>query len=56
MTRDAIDIGLAGVTYGRFVWEDPNPAAVIKALRAIIHDGASVEKAMQVHAEALKNN
>ncbi len=54
MTRDAIDIGLAGVTYGRFVWEDKNPAAIIKALRAIIHEGASVEKAMEVHAAALK--
>lgn len=54
MTREAIDIGLAGVTYGRFVWEDPHPAAVIKALRAIIHDGASVDQAMKVHAEALK--
>ena len=54
MTRDAIDIGLAGVTYGRFVWENPNPAAVIKALRAVIHEGASVEKAMEVFNEAVK--
>ncbi|MDR1533956.1 MAG: fructose-bisphosphate aldolase [Planctomycetota bacterium] len=54
MTRDAIDIGLAGVTYGRFVWGNPNPTAVIKALRAVIHEGADVEKAMRVHAAALK--
>jgi DhnA family fructose-bisphosphate aldolase class Ia len=49
MTRQAVDIGLAGVTYGRFVWENPNPAAVIKALRAIIHENASVDQAMRIH-------
>lgn len=53
MTREAIDIGLAGVTYGRFVWENEHPAAVIKALRAIIHEDATVEKAMDVHKKAL---
>ncbi len=49
MTRDALDIGLAGVTYGRFVWEDPKPAAVIRALAAIMHDGASVEKGVEIY-------
>ena len=53
MTREAIDIGLAGVTYGRFVWENEHPAAVIRALRAIIHENATVDAALEVHRKAL---
>jgi DhnA-type fructose-1,6-bisphosphate aldolase and related enzymes len=55
MTREAIDVGLAGVTYGRFVWESDNPTAVIKALKAIIHDGADVKKAMEIYQTALSD-
>lgn len=51
VTRDALDIGLAGVTYGRFVWQDKNPAAVIRALAALIHDNASVEQALSVYEQ-----
>lgn len=49
MTRDALDIGLAGVTYGRLVWQDQNPAAVIRALATLIHEGATVEHALSVY-------
>jgi DhnA family fructose-bisphosphate aldolase class Ia len=49
MTRDALDIGLAGITYGRFVWQDKNPAAVIRALAALLHDGATVAQALAVY-------
>ena len=49
MTRDALDIGLAGVTYGRSVWQDEYPTAVIEALKALIHDDESVERAMAVY-------
>ncbi|BDG60157.1 class I fructose-bisphosphate aldolase [Caldinitratiruptor microaerophilus] len=52
MTREALDIGLAGVTYGRFVWQHEYPAAVIRALAALMHDNASVEEAMEVYEEA----
>ncbi|BCV25948.1 class I fructose-bisphosphate aldolase [Gelria sp. Kuro-4] len=52
MTWEGIQAGMAGVTYGRFVWEDANPAAVIAALKAIVHHGASVEEALQVYREA----
>lgn len=51
MTRDALDIGLAGVAYGRFVWQDKNPTAVIRALAALIHDNASVEQALSVYEQ-----
>lgn len=46
MTRDAMDAGAAGVTYGRNVWQRQDAAQIIAALKAIIHDGASVEQAM----------
>ena len=51
MTREALDIGLAGVTYGRFVWQDPKPAAVIRALAALIHEDADVATALGVYRE-----
>ena len=49
MTRVALDVGLGGVTYGRFVWQHENPAAVIKALHALIHEDASVTDALKVY-------
>jgi DhnA family fructose-bisphosphate aldolase class Ia len=48
MTREALDVGLGGVTYGRFVWQHRNPTAVIRALRALIHDNASIAQALAV--------
>ena len=53
MTREALDVGLGGVTYGRFVWQHAHPSAVIRALRALIHEGASVSAALQVYENAV---
>lgn len=49
MTREALDVGLAGVTYGRFVWQHENPAAVIRSLGALIHDNVSIAEALDVY-------
>ncbi|HCS35248.1 MAG TPA: fructose-bisphosphate aldolase [Sphaerochaeta sp.] len=49
MTREALDIGLAGVTFGRSVWGDAYPTAVVLALKALIHDDMSVEDALAVY-------
>jgi len=54
MTREALDIGLAGVTYGRFVWQHENPTAVIRSLAALIHDNASVQEALEVYEEVAR--
>lgn len=54
MTREALDIGLAGVTFGRSVWGDAYPTAVVLALKALIHDDVSVEKAMEVYHQNAK--
>ncbi|HHY46787.1 MAG TPA: fructose-bisphosphate aldolase [Firmicutes bacterium] len=48
MTRDAMDAGAAGITYGRNVWQRKDAAAVIKALKAIIHENASVKDAIEM--------
>ena len=48
MTRDAMDAGAAGVTYGRNVWQRKDAATVIRALKALIHDGVSVEQALEI--------
>lgn len=53
MTREALDVGLGGVTYGRFVWQHPHTSAVIRALRAMIHEDATVSGAMKVYKSAV---
>jgi DhnA family fructose-bisphosphate aldolase class Ia len=48
MTRDAMDSGATGITYGRNVWQRSNVGVVIEALKAIIHDNMSVEDALKL--------
>ena len=48
MTRDVMDIGCAGVTYGRFVWEYKNIAALIRVLKFIIHEKGSVKEGLEM--------
>lgn len=54
MTRDVLDAGGAGVTYGRFVFQYKNPAALIKALSFMIHGGSGVDEALAYLAEMEK--
>ena len=54
MTREALDVGLGGVTYGRFVWSHPHTSAVIRSLGALMHDDASVDEALNVYERALE--
>jgi DhnA family fructose-bisphosphate aldolase class Ia len=42
----ALDYGAAGVAMGRNIWGHPDPAAMIQSLRAVIHQGASVQHAL----------
>jgi class I fructose-bisphosphate aldolase len=46
--HDAIQAGAAGVAMGRNIFQADNPAAMTRAVAAIIHEGASVEEAMSV--------
>lgn len=52
--REALDIGLAGITFGRFVWQHEHPTAVIKSLYAMVHEDCSIDHALKIYKEALR--
>lgn len=43
----AMAAGAAGVAVGRNVWQHPNPAAMVMALVALVHGGATVDEALR---------
>mgnify|MGYP001071336467 CR=1 FL=1 len=45
LTYNAINEGAAGVDMGRNIWQSDYPVAMIKAVRKIVHENASVEEA-----------
>ena len=47
--HDGIQKGAIGVNLGRNIWQDANPVAMIKALRSVIHDNATPEKAEAIY-------
>jgi 3-hydroxy-5-phosphonooxypentane-2,4-dione thiolase len=51
---DGMTKGAIGLNLGRNVWQSPNPAAVAKALNAIIHKKVDVKEAMDIFNEAKK--
>ena len=46
LTHGAIAAGAAGIVMGRNIWQAPDPAGMVRALRAIIHDSADVDAAV----------
>jgi len=46
MVHDSIQAGGAGVAVGRNVWQHPNVSGIVRALAAVIHEGASPRDAM----------
>ena len=47
-TQGLLEQGAAGIVYGRNVIQHPNPKGITKALMAMVHDGASVAKALKM--------
>ncbi len=45
LAYDAVDNGAMGVDMGRNIWQSDYPVAMIKAVRAIIHENSNVEDA-----------
>lgn len=45
---DGLQKGAIGVNLGRNIWQNEHPVAMIKALRAIVHENATVEDAMEI--------
>lgn len=46
--HDGIQKGAVGINLGRNVWQSPHPVAMAKALRAVVHDNASVKGAHEI--------
>ncbi len=51
---DGIQKGAIGVNLGRNIWQNDHPVAMIKALRAIIHEGATANEANDLFEEVKK--
>lgn len=51
MTWEAMNVGVSGVTFGRFVWEYRDITALVKALKFIIHENGTVDQAHELLAE-----
>ena len=48
LARSAIDEGAHGIDMGRNIWQSDHPVAMLKALRAIVHEKATVTEALDV--------
>ena len=48
LTYDALHVGAAGVDMGRNIWQNDHPVAMIKAVRAIVHQKATVKEAHEI--------
>jgi len=51
MTFNAIAEGASGVDMGRNIFQSNNPIGMMKAIRAIVHKGASVDEAFEIYAK-----
>jgi fructose-bisphosphate aldolase, class I len=51
MAHNVVEAGAAGITFGRNIWQCPDPAGIIGALKHILHENGSVDQAMVLLAE-----
>ncbi len=50
LTYDAVSRGAVGVDMGRNIFQSESPVGMIRAIRAIVHEGATVKQAAEVLA------
>ena len=48
VVRDTLDGGDCGVASGRNIWQSPDPAKMIRALRHLIHEDGTVDEAAEL--------
>lgn len=48
LAHDALAEGAKGIDMGRNIWQSDHPVAMLKALRAIVHDRATVPEALDI--------
>lgn len=49
LAQSVVDAGAAGLTIGRNVWGSSDPARLVAALKAVVHDGLSARDAAAAH-------
>ncbi|MCU0611514.1 MAG: 3-hydroxy-5-phosphonooxypentane-2,4-dione thiolase [Candidatus Eisenbacteria bacterium] len=49
--HDGLQKGAIGVNLGRNVWQDAYPAAMMRALRSVIHEGLAPDQASELYTE-----
>jgi DhnA family fructose-bisphosphate aldolase class Ia len=49
-TQGLLAQGAAGIVYGRNVIQHPNPKGITRALMAMVHEGVSVDAALDLIA------
>ncbi len=54
MVNDAIEVGAAGISIGRNVFQHRRPALMVAALSAIVHDRMPVEEAVDILNKSLE--
>lgn len=54
MSYNAIQAGAKGVDMGRNIWQSDHPVAMIKAVRAVVHEGATAKEAYQMFEKEKK--
>ena len=52
--HDGMQKGAIGVNLGRNIWQNDFPVAMIRAIRAIVHENASPEQAQELY-DSIKN-
>ncbi len=50
--HDGLQKGAVGINLGRNVWQSPHPAAMAKALQAVVHENVSVKQALEIFNKA----
>lgn len=48
VVSDALQAGAAGVVFGRNIWQQPNPAAMVRAIALLCHGHGSLQEALRV--------
>ncbi|MDR3782335.1 MAG: 3-hydroxy-5-phosphonooxypentane-2,4-dione thiolase, partial [Candidatus Nitrosotalea sp.] len=48
LTYDALQAGASGGDMGRNIWQNDHPVAMIKAVRAIVHQKVTVKEANEI--------
>jgi putative autoinducer-2 (AI-2) aldolase len=52
LAHNAVTRGAVGVDMGRNIFQSDCPVGMIQAVRAIVHDGASVKEALKIYESA----